>query len=224
MQLVSANDKLKVHLTALEQESFEIQARLRRGLEVERENENMTRTAEQWRERERELVRESEELRGLVRMKEQEIERMAGKNDTVGYYQRQVEQELGQAKGEIARLTEVMNQMKTEEVKNEQRKNQYELEILDLKRQAQINREQQARTQAEIAQARKELEDEVNKSRSYLQQIDRLRALVESLDQTKEELVKRLQSTAHEHHNETQSNAVLLSDVQTYKRELQLRE
>ena len=47
---------------------------------------------------------------------------------------------------------------------------------------------------------------------------------MESLDQTKEELVKRLQSTAHEHHTETQSNAVLLSDVQTYKRELLLRE
>ena len=62
---------------------------------MERENESMTRTVEQWRERERELVRENEELRGNVRGKDAEIDRLMGKSDTVGYYQRQVEQELG---------------------------------------------------------------------------------------------------------------------------------
>jgi len=35
----------------LEQESFEIQARLRRGIEVERENENISRSVEAQRER-----------------------------------------------------------------------------------------------------------------------------------------------------------------------------
>jgi chromosome segregation ATPase len=51
-----------------------------------------------------------------------------------------------------------------------------------------------------------------------------LRALVESLDQTKEELVKRLQNTNHEKMSEEQDKAVLLSDVQSYKRELMHRE
>jgi hypothetical protein len=47
---------------------------------------------------------------------------------------------------------------------------------------------------------------------------------VESLDNTKEELVKRLQNTNHEKISEEQDKAVLLSDIQTYKRELLLRE
>ncbi len=47
---------------------------------------------------------------------------------------------------------------------------------------------------------------------------------MESLDSTKEELVKRLQSTNQEKVTEGQDKAVLLSDIQTYKRELLLKE
>ena len=55
-----------------------------------------------------------------------------------------------------------------------------------------------ARAQAEASATRKDLEDECVKSKAHLQQVERLRALVDSLDQTKEELVKRLQNTNHE--------------------------
>jgi hypothetical protein len=81
-------------LKALEQESFEIQARIRRGIEVERENENITRSVEQQREKEREQARVIEELRGTVRQSDQEIERMLAKIDSQGYLQRTMEQEM----------------------------------------------------------------------------------------------------------------------------------
>ena len=45
--LLSQNERLKEQLRVLEQESFEIQARLRRGIEVERENENITRSVQE---------------------------------------------------------------------------------------------------------------------------------------------------------------------------------
>jgi chromosome segregation ATPase len=85
-------------------------------------------------------------------------------------------------------------------------------------------REDKARKEAELAQCRHELEDEQGKSRALSQQLDRLRALVESLDSTKEELVKRLQSTNQEKVTECQDKALLLADIQTYKRELLLKE
>ena len=47
---------------------------------------------------------------------------------------------------------------------------------------------------------------------------------MESLDSTKEELVKRLQSTNQEKVTEGQDKAVLLSDIQTYKRVFLLKE
>ena len=78
----------------MEQESFEIQARIRRGIEVERENENITRSVEQQREKEREQARVIEELRGTVRQRDQEIERMLAKIDSQGYLQRTMEQEM----------------------------------------------------------------------------------------------------------------------------------
>jgi len=53
-------------------------------------------------------------------------------------------------------------------------------------------REEKARKEAELAQSRQELEEEQSKSRGLGQQVERLRALVESLDGTKEELVRRL--------------------------------
>ena len=55
----------------------------------------------------------------------------------IGFHNRQTEQDLAQAKAEVQRLLDVINICKTEEVKSEQRKNQFELEILDLKRQVQ---------------------------------------------------------------------------------------
>lgn len=85
-------------------------------------------------------------------------------------------------------------------------------------------REDKARKEAELAQSRHELEEEQSKSRALSQQLDRMRALVESLDSTKEELVKRLQATSQEKVAECQDKAVLLSDVQSYKRELLAKE
>ena len=48
--------------------------------------------------------------------------------------------------------------------------------------------------------------------------------MIESLDQTKEELVRRLQNTNSEKVSEEQDKAVILNDLQNYKRELMLRD
>lgn len=51
-----------------------------------------------------------------------------------------------------------------------------------------------------------------------------MRALVENLDHTKEELVRRLQSTNQDKVSEEQTAAVLNQDLQAYKREVMLKE
>ena len=203
------NQRLVEQLKALEQESFEIQARIRRGIEVERENENITRNVEAHRDREREMARGAEELKGTLRQRDLEIERLTGKLDNQAYFQRQVEQELAQVKAENLRVMEMLNSQKTEEIRGEQRKNQFELEIIDLKRTTQQLRDEKSRQQAENAQLRQDLDEEVAKSKAYQQQGERLRALVDNLDHTKEELVRRLQSTNQEKITEEQTAAVL---------------
>ena len=96
----------------------------------------MAKIADSMREKEREQARLIEELKGQLRQRELEIERLLGKNDNVNYFQRNLEQELSQLRGESLRLTEALNACKTEEVRQEQKRNQLELEIIDLKRTA----------------------------------------------------------------------------------------
>ena len=61
--LIVQNTKLIETLKVFERESFEIQTKIRRGFEVEKENENIAKTVESLRNNERELHRQIEELR-----------------------------------------------------------------------------------------------------------------------------------------------------------------
>ena len=53
-----------------------------------------------------------------------------------------------------------------------------------------------------------------------MQQIDRLKSLVQNLDENKEELIKRLQTSSKEIKTEESDKIILMNDIQTYKREL----
>lgn len=84
--VTSQNAKLLDQLRLFEKETFELEARIRRGIEIERENHNMTKNVEQQREKEREQARQVEELKGVIRQKDMEIERLSGKQENVSYY------------------------------------------------------------------------------------------------------------------------------------------
>jgi arsenate reductase-like glutaredoxin family protein len=75
-----------------------------------------------------------------------------------------------------------------------------------------------------LAQARHDLEEEVAKTRNLQAQGERMAALLESLEQTKGDLVRRLQGVNSEKLSEEQDKHLLLNDVQTYRRELLLKE
>lgn len=53
---------------------------------MERENENISKSVEAQREKEREQARLIEELRGTVRQRDLDIERLLGKSDNVNYF------------------------------------------------------------------------------------------------------------------------------------------
>ena len=61
--LLTQNSKLIEQLKIFERESFEIQNKIRRGFEVERENENITKTVEQYRHAERDLKKQIDDLK-----------------------------------------------------------------------------------------------------------------------------------------------------------------
>jgi len=59
--VLSQNSKLMEQLKLFEQESYEIQNKIRRGFEVERENENIGKVIEDLRNTERDLLRQLED-------------------------------------------------------------------------------------------------------------------------------------------------------------------
>lgn len=93
-----------------------------------------------------------------------------------------------------------------------------------MKRAAQIARDDKTKSQGELAQVRRDLDEEIAKTRTQQGQLERMQALLESLEHTKGDLVRRLQGVNTEKMSEEQEKQLLLNDVQTYKRELLLKE
>ena len=113
-----------------------------------------------------------------------------------------------------------MNDGADETVKSKQQKDKADLVIVDLKNNLTLAKDENKRIQNEIGQARKDFLSEQQKSQNLTTQVERLRSLVENLDQTKDELLQRLQASVHDKRGGESDKAVLLNDMQTYKREI----
>lgn len=61
---------------------------------MEKENESIAKTLEHQRLAEREALRDLEDLRTQLRLKEQEIERLKSRTDNASFYTKTLEQEL----------------------------------------------------------------------------------------------------------------------------------
>ncbi len=59
-------------------------------------------------------------------------------------------------------------------------------------------KDEKQRLENELALTKKDCEEERTKNKSLQQQSERLKSMVENLDSTREQLVKRLQSTSSE--------------------------
>jgi len=156
----------------------------------------------------------------VLKFKEGELERVKGTLESSTKMTRDLEKEVQELREEVQRLNSHLNEGKTTTIKSEQQKNHAEIEVLDLKKQLQMEREDNRRGESDLHQLKKEYEDEKSKAVSLQQQNERLRALVENLDSTKEELMKRLQSSSKDKMGEEQDRAMLLNDINSYKHEL----
>lgn len=176
------------------------------------------------RDKERDFVRQIEDLKQLLAMKENEIERFKGQSQNVTSFSKSLEREISDLRDEVQRLNDIINNTQNDTLRTEHKKNQFEIEIIDLKKQNLLQKEDMRRLESDYAQIRKEYEDEKAKTKTIQQQNERLQSLVENLDQSKTELMKRLSSTNNEKQAESQDKAVLLKDIENYKHQLMGKE
>jgi hypothetical protein len=76
-----------------------------------------------------------------------------------------MEQDLRMARDENDKLKGTLEEARNEQIKSEQKRNQMEVEVLDLKRSNQALREDKSRLDTELSDCRRMLDEEREKSR-----------------------------------------------------------
>ena len=88
-------------LRIFEKESYEIQAKIKRGFEVERENENIAKAVDTMRDKERDFIRQIEDLKQVIKMKDNEIDRFKGTTQNVSHFSKSLEKENLELREEV---------------------------------------------------------------------------------------------------------------------------
>lgn len=137
------------------------------------------------------------------------MNRANGRVETLQSYNQTIEHEVTDLRNKVTQLNEEIHSGQSETIKQEHKKNQHEIELFDLKKQIQAMRDDIKKQVSDLSISQKELADERQRSQSLCQQVDRLKSLVENLDQNKEELIKRLQNASKGQRDEVSDKAIL---------------
>ena len=119
-------------LTVFEKDSFEIQARVKRGIEAEREVEQKDQTVETLKDQKRDVERQLEQKNTETELKNNEILRLQQKLETVQSYNATLEKDISETREQAARLNAQINEGQDETLKTTNMKNKAELQVVDL--------------------------------------------------------------------------------------------
>ena len=146
--------------------------------------------------------------------------RLQQKLETVQSYNATLEKDISETREQVAKLNSELNDGQDQTTKAQSMKDKAELLIVDLQQSLTLIKDEKMRLQNDLGQCQKDLTSEQQKNQNLNTQIERMRSLVENLDHTKDELLQRLQQTMTNSRGGENEKAVLLNDIQTYKREL----
>ena len=146
--------------------------------------------------------------------------RLQQKLETVSSYNATLEKDISETREQVARLNGQVNDGQDVTQKTQNMKDKAELQIVDLQQSYTLIKDEKMRLQNDLGTCQKDLSAEQQKNTNLNTQIERMRSLVENLDHTKDELLQRLQQTMTNSRGGENEKAVLLNDIQTYKREL----
>ena len=108
-KLVQEKNALMQQLTLFEKDSFEIQTRVKRGLEAEREVQNKDQVVEDLKDQKRDVERILEQRTTELELKSNEILRLQQKLETVQSYNATLEQDISETREQVAKLNGQVN-------------------------------------------------------------------------------------------------------------------
>lgn len=157
-------------------------------------------------------------------LKSNEINRLNQRIETLQSYNGTLETELSETREQIAKMSAQLNEGQDVTIQNQNKSNKAEIQIVDLKQNLTLVKDERNRLQNDLGQVEKELSAEQTKNQNLTTQVERMRSLVENLDSTKDELLQRLQNSVTEKRGGEGEKAVLLNDIRSYKRDILAKE
>ena len=144
-------------LALFEKDSYEIQARVRRGIEAEKDVQAKEQTVESLKDQKRDVERTLEQKTTEMELKNNEISRLQQKLETVQSYNATLEKDIRETREQVAELNSLLNNGQDETMKNQNAKNKAELQIVDLQQSLTLIKDEKMRLQNDLGQVQKDL-------------------------------------------------------------------
>ena len=156
-KMVQEKTALMQQLALFEKDSYEIQARLRRGIEAEKDVQAKEQTVESLKDQKRDVERTLEQKTTEMELKNNEISRLQQKLETVQSYNATLEKDIRETREQVAELNSLLNNGQDETMKNQNAKNKAELQIVDLQQSLTLIKDEKMRLQNDLGQVQKDL-------------------------------------------------------------------
>ena len=212
--------KLFDQLRALEIESREIQDRMRKNLEMEREIKLQRETLDNQKLKEATAFKEFEENKRVLRHMEMDKSELENKFDRLIQTEKDLRRDLRERENEITSLRRDIREGYAEKTGLDQKLSQYNLEILDLKQMVGNEQKEKYKYENDFQLCEKELQTEKGRNIILEEQVQSLKGLCANLDNTKEELVERLKGVNQTRRMDESEKQDLMNEIQNLKKDI----
>lgn len=166
----------------------------------------------------RTAIKTEEALRAQLRDSELNLENEKENVSIVTESRNKYEHELQEARSQISDAQGQLNVGQNDTIRFESRKNQAELEIIDLNNQIHGLRSDKASLESDNCSLRKELGAEQQLNTQAQNDVTRMKSLVSNFESTKNELVSRLQTVNKEKTTEEKDRVGLVDEIKHLKK------
>ena len=174
----------------------------------------------EYRDKERELVRQGEQLKAELKKAADTIRAMQKQMARTVEQKASLEQEVERFKFNLAEFQSKDINGQNEQVKLEERLFQSDIMVEELKRQVGLEQHNRYRAEDEVSGLKSLLETEKSNTNRLLEQNSQLKSLISNLEKMKEELLKKISSLSSNKSQDEDQKSQLVSELSQLRKEL----
>ena len=212
--------RLEGKMDRLLNETSSIEVNIQRAREREAEYDRLLKELDMLKEKEHGLIKENEKLLVDNKRHENLIANGTRQIEHVNLQKEELQREIRGLKEEVSLYKSTDNEAKTRSIKLQEKLNNHDILIADLRDSKATEERKNVRLSDEITNLKQDLAQEKSKNEQLTEQIKQLKTLSEGLDRTREELLVRLQNKNNERGIEESERLRLQEEINGLKRRL----